>query len=101
MSIHYYLPSWLKSKYFLTAGGFLVWMLFFDDRDLVTTYSKQRSELRELQNSKLYYQAQIAATSQELDKLRSNAATIEQYAREKFLMKRDNEDLFIIENSKK
>jgi cell division protein DivIC len=100
MSIRYYLPTWLKNKYLLTAAGFMVWMLFFDDRDLVTTYIKQRGELRQLQTSKAYYLEQITSTRQELDKLKTNAATIEQYAREKYLMKRDNEDLFLIENSK-
>jgi cell division protein DivIC len=95
------LPSWLKNKYFLTTACFVAWMLFFDDRDIVTTYFKQRSELSELQTSKAYYQSQISVTRQELDKLKNNAATIEQYAREKYLMKRENEDLFIVESPKK
>lgn len=95
------LPSWLKNKYFLTSICFVVWMVFFDDRDLVTTYIKQRAELSELQASKAYYQSQITATRLELDKLKNNAATIEQYAREKYLMKRENEDLFIVEPPKK
>lgn len=95
------LPSWLKNKYFLTTACFVVWMVFFDDRDLVTTYIKQRAELSELQTSKAYYQSQITTTRHELDKLKNNATTIEQYAREKYLMKRDNEDLFLIESPKK
>jgi cell division protein DivIC len=101
MEILSQLPSWLKNKYFLSAGCLLAWMFFFDDRDLVTTYIKQPNELQELQVSKAYYQKQIISTRLELDKLKSNAATIEQYAREKYRMKRDNEDLFLIENSKK
>lgn len=95
------LPSWLKNKYFLSAGCLLAWMFFFDDRDLVTTYIKLPRELNELQASKAYYEKQIVSTHLELDKLKTNAATIEQYAREKYKMKRDNEDLFLIENSKK
>ena len=76
-------------------------MFFFDDRDLVSTYIKLPNELRELQASKAYYEKQITSTRLELDKLKTNAATIEQYAREKYNMKRDNEDLFLIESSKK
>ena len=80
--------------------GFTVWMLFFDDRDLYITAMKQRDELNELKTSKQYYEQQIAGTKKELDQLKINALTIEKYAREKYLMKRDNEDLFIIESSK-
>ncbi len=71
-------------------------MFFFDDRDIVTTYFRHANELRQLKQSKNYYEEQIINTRKELYELRSNAATIEKYAREKYFMKRDNEDLFII-----
>ena len=90
------IPSWLKSKYILTAVGFVVWMFFFDERDLITTHIKQPMELKKLQQSEKYYQDEITATKTELDRLKSNPSTIEKYAREKYLMKRDNEDLFLI-----
>ena len=93
-------PSWLKNKYVLTVIGFAVWMLFFDDRDVYNTYFKQRSELNTLQDNKVYFEKQITATSKELDQLKINAATIEKYAREKYLMKRDNEDLFVVVSKK-
>jgi cell division protein DivIC len=49
-----------------------------------------------LEESRQYYLDQIASEQKELDKLRSNPATLEKYAREKYLMKRDNEDLFLV-----
>ena len=98
MKLFEHIPSWLKNKYILTIIGFGVWMLFFDDRDLFTTYFKQRKELDALVQSKHYYEKQIAATRTELDQLKINAATVEKYAREKFLMKRDNEDLFLVKD---
>ncbi|HTL10808.1 MAG TPA: septum formation initiator family protein [Chitinophagaceae bacterium] len=91
-----HLPAWLKNKYFITIAAFAVWMLFFDDRDLFVTMVKQRRELAALQTSKSYYEQQITNTRKELDQLKINALTIEKYAREKYLMKRDNEDLFIV-----
>jgi len=91
-----HLPAWLKNKYFITIAAFAVWMLFFDDRDLFVTMVKQRRELAALQTSKTYYEQQITSTKKELDQLKINALTIEKYAREKYLMKRDNEDLFIV-----
>jgi cell division protein FtsB len=90
------IPSWLKSKYVLTGLGFTAWILFFDARDFITTHFREKGELTRLQQSKKYYQQQIDATKQELDQLRSNPALMEKYAREKYLMKRDNEDLFLI-----
>src|ERR1700748_684732 len=90
------IPTWLKNKYLLTAAGFAVWMLFFDDRDFITTHFRQREELRKLEQSRKYYEGQIANTQKELNQLKTNPVTIEKYAREKYLMKRDNEDLFLV-----
>ena len=90
------IPSWIKNKYLITIAAFAVWMLFFDDRDLFVTLVKQRKELSDLRTSKQYYEQQIAGTKKELDQLKINALTIEKYAREKYLMKRDNEDLFVV-----
>ena len=100
MKLLTHIPSWLKNKYVLTVIGFAVWMLFFDDRDVYNTYFKQRRELNTLQDNKVYFEKQITATSKELDQLKINAATIEKYAREKYLMKRDNEDLFVVVSKK-
>lgn len=90
------IPSWLKNKYVLSALGFTLWILFFDDRDFITTHFKQRHELRKLDESRRYYEGQISRTRKELNDLKSNPVTIEKYAREKYLMKRDNEDLFLV-----
>jgi len=90
------IPPWLKNKYLLTAAGFTLWILFFDDRDFITTHFRHAEELKRLEASKKYYQEQIAATQKELQQLKSNPETIEKYAREKYLMKRDNEDVFLI-----
>ncbi|MBS1666860.1 MAG: septum formation initiator family protein [Bacteroidetes bacterium] len=90
------IPSWMKNKYLLCVVGFVVWMLFFDERDLFSTYFRHPQELKKLQQSSKFYQDEISTTKAELEKLKSNPSTIEKYAREKYLMKRDNEDLFLI-----
>ena len=100
MSFFNHIPAFLKNKYLLSIAGFVVWMLFFDDRDFYVTCFKQRHELSELQKSKQFYERQVTDTQKELDQLKINAFTIEKYAREKYLMKRDNEDLFIVEPTK-
>jgi len=70
-------------------------MLVFDKNDLFTQVER-RQELKNLQKSREYFTNQIDAERTELDKLRTNPATLERYAREKYLMKRENEDLFLI-----
>lgn len=85
----------LKNKYFIAISFFLVWMLFFDARDwgLITD---NKNKLEELQKSEKHLSAQISDTRKELDMLKTSAQTIEKYAREKYYMKKDNEDLFIV-----
>ena len=90
------IPSIVTNKFLLAFVAFAVWMFFFDDRDVVTTHMKYPMELRQLKQSKTHYEQQIAETKEELKQLKANAAAIEKYARENYLMKRDNEDLFII-----
>jgi cell division protein DivIC len=89
------LPSWLKNKFFLATGVFVVWLLFFDDRDIMSQLKHNR-ELNKLEESRDYYLEEIRQTSSELNKLKSDPATLEKYAREKYRMKKDDEDLFII-----
>lgn|SRR5688572_17828965 len=96
MKLFHALPSWLKNKFFLTGMGFLVWMLFFDTQDLVTTHIRQRQELERLEASRAYYTTETGTIREELKLMESDPALLEKYAREKYRMKRDNEDLFII-----
>ena len=87
--------SFVKNKYFIAAAFFIVWMLFFDMKDW-SLISSRRDKLNELQKSEMHFNQQIAETRQELGLLKTNAQTIEKYAREKYLMKKDNEELFIV-----
>ena len=95
MSFLRHIPSWLKNKYLLTGVGFLGWIVFFDDRDLINNIH-HRQELKELEMSRDQYMGQIKATKEELEQLKKNPALLEKYAREKYRMKKDNEDLFIV-----
>lgn len=85
----------LTNKYFLTVTAFVVWMLFVDRNDVWLQY-RRMSELHQLQESEEAMRNQILDTRKELRLLKTNPATLEKYAREKYLMKRENEDLYII-----
>ncbi len=93
------IPAWMKNKYLITGLCFIAWMLFMDRNDLPTQW-KRAQELRTLQQSEKNMDKQISDTKQELELLKTNPSTLEKYAREKYMMKRDNEDLYIISTTK-
>src|SRR5688572_20358235 len=95
MKLLTHIPAWLKNKYFISLSAFAVIILFLDKNDLFTQMER-RQEMKKLQQSKEHFTSQIATERKELEGLKSNPATLEKYAREKYLMKRDNEELFLI-----
>jgi|KBSMisStaDraftv2_1062788.scaffolds.fasta_scaffold00307_31 cell division protein FtsB len=97
--ILHHIPAFFRNKFLLTATGFMVWMLFFDHNNIFVQLER-RGELNDLKDTKHYYEMQVSATQKELDELQSNAASIEKAAREKYLMKKDNEDLYVVAEEK-
>ncbi len=89
------LPAWLKNKYFIAIACFAVIMLFLDKNDVFTRLARDK-ELQELKQSKEHYIREIEAESKELEALKKDPATLEKYAREKYLMKKENEDIFLV-----
>jgi len=87
--------SILKNKYFIAIVLFLVWMIFFDPKDW-RLINARSNKLSELEKSEKHLDNLIKDTRIELNLLKTNAQTIEKYAREKYYMKKDNEDLFIV-----
>lgn len=85
-----------SNKYLLTGAFFLIWMGFFDPKDWGVIKDRM-DKLRDLKESEQQYHALIRETRQELAMLKTNAATVEQYAREKYRMKKENEEIFIVE----
>ncbi|HWR34170.1 MAG TPA: septum formation initiator family protein [Chitinophagaceae bacterium] len=90
-----HIPAWLKNKYFISFAAFCVIMLFLDKNDIFTQTGR-RNELNEWQQKKKYYTKEIKELRKEADELANNPGAIEKTSREKFYMKRDNEELFII-----
>ena len=88
--------SILANKYLLAASFFVVWMLFFDQRDFFYV-REQKSKLKELENKKHYYQIEIEKAKKDLADLQNNPAALEKFAREHYMMKRDGEEVFIID----
>jgi cell division protein FtsB len=70
-------------------------MLFFDHNDIFL-HLQYRKELNELKADKKYYQEQIDLTRKEVDLIKSNPQAMEKVAREQYLMKKDDEDVFVV-----
>lgn len=88
----------LTNKYLVASMFFVVWMLFFDQRDYFQIRDRQE-DLKKLESKKQYYENEIARTKQELLDLQNNPAALEKFAREHYLMKKDGEDIYLIEDS--
>ena len=100
MKLIRYIPPFIYNKYFLASSLFAVWMLFFDRNDLFTQMER-KAELAEIEESKQYFAQKIAEGKKFSMDMRSNADAVEKFVREKYLMKRDNEDLFLIQKPEK
>jgi cell division protein DivIC len=85
----------LRNKYLIALTAFIILMLFIDHNDIFMQLDRRR-QLNDLIASKQFYEKQIEQTRKNLADLQNNSAALEKYAREKFLLKRDNEDLFVI-----
>jgi cell division protein DivIC len=90
------LPPAFKNFYIVTGLCFLVWMLFLDSNDLISRF-KMGSKLRTLNGEKEYYQAKISDVEKDREELMTNKELLEKFAREKYLMKKETEDIFIIQ----
>ncbi|MEO8416546.1 MAG: septum formation initiator family protein [Ginsengibacter sp.] len=84
-----------SNKYLITGIAFALWMTFFDRND-ISLQLKRIQELNKLRESERVMAQQTADTKHELGLLKTSPGTLEKYAREKYMMKKDNEDLFII-----
>ena len=88
----------VTNKYVIAFSVFAVMMFFFDDNNLFVQLDRKH-QLNELLTNKKYYEEKINTTKQELTHLQSNAAAIEKFVRENYMMKMDNEDVFIIDQA--
>ncbi len=97
MRIHFeHIPKWVKNRYFIATSIFIVWVLFLNEQNLFTTYFSYRGELKKLEQSKAYYEQEIGNAREKLHQLKENPAALEKFAREKYWMKKDDEDLYVI-----
>jgi cell division protein DivIC len=86
----------LFNKYLLTAAAFIVLMLYFDQSDLISQKARQK-ELQDVKDNIGYLQMEVDRMESEYKAIRTEPQALERYAREQYRMKRDTEDLYIVE----
>jgi cell division protein FtsB len=84
-----------KNKFFLVSVAFVVWMIFFDKNDLFSQY-QYRQQVSKLRQERDFYQKETADVNKQLNELNTDNSALEKFAREKYLMKKDNEDVFVV-----
>lgn len=88
------LPKWLRNHYALTVIAFCVWMSFFDQNNMINQI-ELKAELYRLDSDKAYYEQAIIQTREDLAELLADNSKLERFAREKYFMKKDNEEIFV------
>lgn len=84
----------LKNKYILVVIGLIVWLLYFDKNDVFTQF-ELITKCNKLNTEKEYYISEIEKNKKEIVELQNNKKSLETFAREKYHMKKDNEDIFV------
>ena len=93
------IPPFAKNFYFLATLFFVLWMLFFDASDFVTQFKLSKTK-RDLLAEKEYYLNKIEEVKEERKELMSNPKLLEKFARERYLMKKPSEDIYIVIDEK-
>lgn len=93
--VQYPILKFLGSRYTLVSILFIIWMLFLDNYSYFDHQILDK-EIDELENNKEYYQEEITKDEKSIKEM-NYPGYIERYAREKYFMKRDSEDIYIID----
>jgi len=89
------LPPIFRNIFFLTGVVFAVWMMFFDENNMIVQYNR-RHELVALQKKAGFYKKEIGKVENQYQEIIASPESQEKFARENYLMKKDNEDVFVI-----
>ncbi|MCU0409731.1 MAG: hypothetical protein MUC70_00360 [Bacteroidales bacterium] len=89
------MPAWMKNRYIITLIIFLIWVILIDPNNLISRVRDLRTRNR-LVREKEFYMGRIEEDRRKLNELRTSNENLEKFAREQYLMKKPDEDLFII-----
>ncbi|GAE16396.1 hypothetical protein IX307_000966 [Bacteroides pyogenes] len=87
-----------RHKYLITIGIFTAIIGFLDENSLYRRFKYER-EINQLKKEIEKYKAEYEESTEKLNELQTNPEAIEQIAREKYLMKKPNEDIYVFEET--
>ncbi len=93
------LPAFTRNFFFATASVFLLWMLLFDTNDVISQF-KLWQQVVDLENDKKFYLQEVELVKKEREELMGSPQLLEKFARERYLMKRNTEDVYVIVTEK-
>lgn len=86
----------ISNKYVLILALFIIWMLFFDTNSFLI-HNELNNDIEALEDNKEFYKEEIKNDKVFIEKMK-DSNEIERYAREKYFLKKEKEDIFIIEH---
>lgn len=89
----------MNNKYVYTSVAFVLWLLLFDRNNIISQVELTR-EKNALAAEKQHYLSEIAKDRAAMEELQSSLGNLEKFGREKYLMKRENEDVFVVVKEK-
>lgn len=78
----------------------LITMLFLFSDSSIIKRIRYESQIKDLESQIEFYRRQTEIDKEKLDELQSNKDDLEKFARENYLMKKENEEIFIIKEEK-
>lgn len=88
-------PVLYKNRYWLVFFALTIWLTFFDENNFIYQY-KLGKQIEVLEEEKAFYKGEIEKLKEQRKALNTDEDVLERYAREQYLMKRPDEDLFLI-----
>jgi cell division protein FtsB len=90
-----FFSTYINNRYFYTGLAFIVWMVFFDS-DNYREQLRLSGKIDQLQQQENFYRTEIQKNKSALNALKYDTSQLEKYAREKYFMKKDNEDVYVV-----
>ena len=94
-----FFKKYIHNRYFYTGLLFVIWISFFDRNSLVEQL-RLSSTINDLNSRENFYREGLTKTNREISAFEKDTALLEKFAREKYYMKKDNEDVFVIVREK-
>jgi len=89
------LPKAFKNFYIVATLIFFFWMIALDSNNLIARFQLS-SKLNSLENEKEYYEEKILEVEKDHNELFGDRESLEKFAREKYLMKKETEDIYMV-----